>query len=217
MIVGLGGLGSISAYYLAAAGVGRLKIIDRDRVALENLNRQILHSASDIGRPKVDSAVEKLYELNADCRIEPILENIDAIKAVNLANGCDLIIDATDNLATRHALNRASLEKQIPFIFGAIDGWNGMASTFIPGRTGCFACIFPQQQDPHQKAPSSALGTTAGMIAMVQALETLKILLGLQPDLANRMLDFRGLHMRFRTIDIERNPDCSLCSSNQGE
>ena len=217
MIVGLGGLGSISAYYLAAAGVGHLKIVDRDRVALENLNRQILHSTSDIGRPKVDSAVEKLYELNAGCRIEPILENIDAANAVRLATDCNLIIDATDNLATRHILNRASLEIEIPFIFGAIDGWNGMASTFIPGRTGCFACIFPQQQDPQKKAPASALGPTAGMIAIVQALEALKILLGLEPQLANRMLDYRGLDLSFRTIDIEKNPDCSLCNHPQGE
>ena len=217
IIVGLGGLGSISAYYLTAAGVGRLKIVDRDRVALENLNRQILHSTSDIGRPKVDSAVEKLYELNPGCRIEPILESIDATNAASLANDCDLIIDATDNLATRHVLNRASLEKQIPFIFGAIDGWNGMASTFIPGRTGCFACIFPQQQAPQKKAPTSALGPTAGMIAIVQTLEALKILLGLEPKLANRMLDFRGLDLRFRTIDIEKNPDCSLCKITQGD
>jgi adenylyltransferase/sulfurtransferase len=213
----LGGLGSISAYYLTAAGVGHLKIVDGDCVALENLNRQILHSASDIGRPKVDSAVEKLYELNADCRIEAILETIDATNAVSLANGCDLIIDATDNLATRHVLNRASLEKQIPFIFGGIDGWNGMAGTFIPGRTGCFACIFPQQQDPQKTSPSSALGPTAGMIAIAQTLEALKILLGLEPMLANRMLDFRGLELRFRTIDIEKNPDCGLCKIPQGD
>jgi len=215
MIVGLGGLGSISAYYLVAAGVGRVTIVDRDRVALDNLNRQILHTAADIGRPKVDSAVEKLHGLNADCHIEPVLASIDDANAADLAADCHLIIDATDNLATRHVLNRVSLEKQIPFIFGAIDGWNGMASTFIPGRTGCFACIFPQQQDLQKKAPASALGPTAGMIAVIQALEALKILLGLKPDLANRMLDYRGLELRFRTIDIKKNPDCGICENPQ--
>lgn len=217
MIVGLGGLGSISAYYLVAAGVGHLKVIDRDRVALENLNRQILHTTSDIGRPKVDSAVEKLYELNAGCRFEPILENINTNNATNFASDCDLIIDATDNLATRHILNSTSLEIEIPFLFGAIDGWNGMASTFIPGRTGCFACIFPQQKDVPKKTPASALGLTAGMIAIVQALEALKICLRLEPQLVNRMLDYRGLDLSFRFIDIEKNPDCRICKNPQGD
>ncbi len=216
MVVGLGGLGSISAYYLAAAGVGHLKIVDRDRVALENLNRQILHSTTDIGRPKVDSAVEKLYELNAGCRIEAVLETIDATNAGNLADACDLIIDATDNLTTRHVLNQASLEKQIPFIFGGIDGWNGMAATFIPGRTGCFACLFPQQREAEKRQPISALGPTAGVIATVQTLEALKILLGREPKLTNRMLDFRGLDLNFRFIHIEKNPDCRLCRTPKG-
>jgi adenylyltransferase/sulfurtransferase len=216
MIAGLGGLGSISAYYLAAAGVGRLMIVDRDRVAVENLNRQILHNTVDIGRPKVDSALEKLQRLNAGCRIEPVFETIDSLNARRLAEGCDLIIDATDNLKTRHVLNRASLEKQIPFIFGGIDGWNGMAATFIPGQTGCLACLFPEHRKTGQRGPAPALGPTAGVIATLQSLEAILILLGLPPRMANRMMDFRGLDLRFRTIRTEKNPDCSLCHTPKG-
>ncbi|MBW1962822.1 MAG: HesA/MoeB/ThiF family protein [Deltaproteobacteria bacterium] len=215
MIAGLGGLGSISSYYLAAAGVGRLRIIDHDRVALENLNRQILHTTSDIGRLKVDSAAEKLNALNAHCQIEPVRESIDMTNAGHIAAGCDLIVDATDNLMVRHALNRASVIKNIPFVFGAIDGWNGMASTFIPKQTACFACLFPQQ-GAEDREPVPALGPTAGIVAAVQSLESILILLGLTPRLANRLLDFRGLELSFRTISIEKNPNCSVCSTQQG-
>ena len=215
LLVGLGGLGSISSYYLAAAGVGHLRIVDRDTVGLENLNRQLLHNTDDLGRPKVESASEKLFRLNPSCHVQTAIVNIGDENALGLAKGCDLIIDATDNLATRHVLNRVSLKERIPFIYGGINGWNGMAATFIPGKTGCFACLFPLQKTSGGEPPIPALGPTAGAIASIQSLEALRILLGLPPRLAGRLLEFRGMEMRFRSTAIYQDPDCSLCGRPQ--
>jgi len=215
LLVGLGGLGSISSYYLAAAGVGHLRIVDRDAVGLENLNRQLLHSTDDLGRPKVESASEKLLRLNPLCHVETAIVDIGDKNASGLAKDCSLIIDATDNLATRHVLNRVSLQKQIPFIYGGINGWNGMAATFIPGKTGCFACLFPPERTRPNETEFPALGPTAGAIASIQSMEALRILLGLPSRLAGRLLTFRGLEMRFRSTSIEQDPECSLCGRPQ--
>jgi len=211
LLVGLGGLGSISAYYLAAAGVGRLKIVDCDRVTLENLNRQLLHSTAEIDRLKIESAAERLQRLNPDCRVEPTCQRVGNAGAQELAAGCDVIVDATDNRPTRLALNRAALRYAIPFVYGGIDGWNGSAAAFLPRQTACLACMIdPLPKEPEQqKRP--ALGPTAGLIASVQCLQTLEILLGNRPPLAGRILDFRGRRMRFHTVAVERNPDCRHC------
>jgi molybdopterin/thiamine biosynthesis adenylyltransferase len=216
LLVGLGGLGSISSYYLAAAGVGCLRIVDRDSVGLENLNRQLLHSTDDLGRPKVESASEKLIRLNPECCVLTALVDIGDENALGLAKGCSLIIDATDNVRTRHVLNRVSLEMRIPFIYGGINGWNGMAATFVPGETGCFACLFPPQKASTGEIPIPVLGPTVGVIASIQSMEALRILLGLPPQLAGRVLEFRGMEMRFRTIRLDKNPDCRVCSTIKG-
>jgi molybdopterin/thiamine biosynthesis adenylyltransferase len=211
LIFGLGGLGSISSYYLAAAGVGYLRIVDRDCVGLENLNRQLLHSTDDLGRPKVESAAEKLLRLNPACHVETALVDLGDENALGLAKGCGLILDATDNVTTRHVLNRASLEKRIPFIYSGINGWNGMAATFIPGKTGCFACLFSPERVRTSEMEFPALGPTAGVIASIQSMEALRILLGLPPQLAGRLLTFRGMEMRFRSTPIEQDPECPWC------
>ena len=216
LIVGLGGLGSVSSYYLAAAGVGKLRIVDGDQVALNNLNRQILHSTLDLNRPKIESAAEKLQRLNPECRIEPVRAHIGEDNGFDLAKGCDLILDATDNLASRHVLNRISLARQIPLIYGGINGWNGTAATFIPGKTCCFTCLFPPEDLRKQGTGIPALGPAAGVIASIQSMEALRILLGLSPQLAGRLLDFQGKEIRFRTIRLEKNPDCKLCGHTKG-
>ena len=216
LIVGLGGLGSISSYYLAAAGVGHLRIVDGDDVALDNLNRQILHSTLDLNRPKTESAAEKLHRLNPECRIEPVRAHIGEDNGLDLAEGCDLILDATDNLATRHVLNRISLARQIPLLYGGINGWNGTAATFIPEKTCCFACLFPPKDLRKLETGIPALGPAAGVIASIQSLEALRILLGLSPQLAGRLLDFQGQKIRFRTIRLEKNPDCKVCANIKG-
>lgn len=215
LIVGLGGLGSISSYYLAAAGVGHLRIVDRDGVELGNLNRQLLHSTDDLGRPKVESASEKLLRLNPTCHVQTSMVDLGDANALDLAKGCSLIIDATDNVRTRHVLNRVSLETHIPFIYGGIKGWNGMAATFIPGKTGCFACLFSPERVRTSEKEFPALGPTAGVIASIQSMEALRILLGLRPQLAGRLLEFRGMEMRFRSTMIEKDPDCPLCARPQ--
>jgi molybdopterin-synthase adenylyltransferase len=215
MVAGLGGLGSIAAYYLAAAGVGYLKLIDRDRVALENLNRQILHSTADLDRPKTESAAEKLGGLNPNGRIEAVHTTIDEGNAVALLADCALIFDATDNRETRQVLNRTSLQRHVPFVFGGISGWEGMASTFVPGRSACFSCLFPPQPEATESTPPPALGPTAGLVASIQCMETLRLLTGAPPQLAGRLLRFSGLTMEFRMLQIERNPQCPVCGSSQ--
>jgi adenylyltransferase/sulfurtransferase len=215
LIVGLGGLGSISSYYLAAAGVGHLRIVDRDSVELTNLNRQLLHSTDDLGRPKVESASEKLLRLNPSCHVQTAIVNLGDENALGLAKSCDLIIDATDNVGTRYVLNRVSLKKQIPFIYGGINGWNGMAATFIPGKTGCFACLFPPERARTSETEFPALGPTAGVISSIQSMEALRILAGLPSQLAGKLFTFRGVDMRLRITPIEQNPECSVCATSR--
>ncbi len=210
-VAGLGGLGSIAAYYLTAAGVGYIKIIDRDRVSLDNLNRQILHTTADLDRPKPDSAAEKLGRLNPHCRIEAIQASIGEGNAQDLLAGCDVIVDATDNRATRRLLNGVSLQRGVPFVYGGIEGWNGMVATFIPGRTACFGCLFPHEAKPRGGKPPAVLGPSAGIVASIQCLETLRLLLGIPPQLAGRLLRFSGSSMQFHTLQIDRNPQCPVC------
>ncbi len=217
MLVGLGGLGSIAAYYLAAAGVGHLKLIDGDRVALENLNRQILHTTLDLERPKVESAAEKLDRLNPGCRTEAVYATLEAGNAEALLGGCTVIVDATDNLRSRQVLNRLSLRRQVPFVYGGIGGWQGMAATFLPGRGACFGCLFPPRpQDAAEPAPVPVLGPVAGLIASIQCLEALRLLLGTAPRLAGRLLRFNGQTMEFSSLRIDRNPQCPVCGGPPG-
>ncbi|MFZ0134940.1 MAG: HesA/MoeB/ThiF family protein [Desulfobacterales bacterium] len=216
MLVGLGGLGSVAAYYLAAAGVGHLKLIDGDRVALENLNRQILHTTLDLERPKVESAAEKLGRLNPGCRTEAVYATLDEGNADAFLGGCTVIVDATDNRRSRQVLNRLSLRRKVPFVYGGIGGWQGMTATFIPGRGACFGCLFPPRPEDAEPAPAPVLGPVAGLIASIQCLETLRLLLGDDSRLAGRLLRFNGSTMEFSTLKIDRNPLCPVCGGPPG-
>ena len=211
LIVGVGGLGSITAFYLTAAGVGHIRIVDNDIVTVGNLNRQLLHSTADLNRPKVESAAEKLNILNPECFIEKVYARFEDDNRFDLAEGCDLILDATDNLASRHVLNRVSLKRRIPLIYGGINGWNGKASTFLPGKTCCFACVIPEGEAKKKLEVIPALGPTTGVIASIQNMEAMKILLNIEPGLADRLLDFQGSRFRFRTVTLEKNPHCTVC------
>jgi molybdopterin-synthase adenylyltransferase len=214
LIAGVGGLGSISAYYMTAAGVGRIRIVDQDRVELSNLNRQIIHRTGDIGEWKTVSAEEKLQQLNPDCRIEAKRATLTKDNVLDLARGCDLILDATDNLAARRALNFASLTLGIPFIYGGIHGFEGMVSFFYPKKTACFECIFASGPD-HPAAPIGVLGATAGMVASVQCLEAIKYLVGLESALMNRLLRIDARKMAFKRIQLDRNKACKICSQEE--
>lgn len=210
-IAGVGGLGSISSYYMTAAGVGRIRLVDYDRVELSNLNRQIMHHTSDIGQWKISSAERKLHKLNPNCRLETIQETITADNVVDLSRGCDLILDASDNLATRTALNRAAIALQIPFIYGGIHGFTGMVSTFRPRETACFECVFPSSLN-QPAGPIGVLGATAGLVATLQCIEAIKLILQLDSTLTNQLLRIDGRDMSFKKIHLTRNKNCTACS-----
>ncbi len=208
LIAGAGGLGSPLGFYLAAAGVGHIILADSDTVDLSNLNRQILHWEPDLGRPKVESAAEKLSRLNPGVEIIPCQVRITEETAGELADGCDLIVDALDNFETRHLLNRVSVAAGIPFLYGGIHGLTGMLSLFVPGRTACMACLFPGTV-PAEVFP--VLGATPGVVASLQATEAVKYLVGFGETLMNRLLIYNGLEMSFHHTDIFPNPDCTVC------
>ncbi len=212
LIAGVGGLGSVSAYYLAAAGIGFLRIVDSDCVEAGNLNRQILHGSGDIGKPKTLSALEKLRNLNPYCVVEPIHQIISDENILDMVEGCQVILDGTDNLKTRKILNRISILKGIPFVYGGVEGFAGMVTTLIPGRTLCLECFF--SQDTGQKEPIGILGPVPGVIASIQSLEAIKLILGIGKLLTNKLLVFNGMGMSFRKIEMEKNPICPICGNN---
>ncbi len=208
-IAGLGGLGSVSGYYMAAAGVGHLRIADGDCVEFANLNRQILHHTPDIGIPKTESALKKLRALNPFCVITALHETIRIDNVIGLVGDSDIILDGTDNIATRKVLNSASVSLDIPFIYGGVNGFNGTVSTFIPGKTPCFECLFHQQSDKTQSP--GVIGPLPAMVAAIQSLEAIKIILEMDGLLTNRLLLIRGVDMVIKKIDVPKNPECPIC------
>lgn len=214
IVAGSGGLGSPASIYLAAAGVGTIRIIDHDRVELSNLNRQILHWDKDIGRRKVDSAAEKLSQSNQGVKIEPVEETITEDNVSSLVAGFGVIVDAMDNLPTRYVLNRAAIENSIPFVHGAVHGLEGRAMTIIPGKTACLGCVY-HGIPPREKFP--VIGVTPAVIACIQATETIKYIVGMGELLTNRLLVYDGLKMQFTELAARRNPNCEHCGHLAGE
>jgi len=207
-IAGAGGLGSPVATYLTAAGVGMIRIVDQDRVELNNLNRQVLHWQGDIGKRKVDSATQKLRELNPEVKIEAIGEMITEANISQLVAGFDLIVDAVDNLPTRYILNKVALEKGVPFFHGAVYGFEGRAMTVIPGETACLRCVY-RGVIPEEKFP--VIGVTPAVIGCIQATEVIKYIVGIGQLLTNRLLVYDGLNMRFTEFRLKRDPNCEHC------
>lgn len=208
LIVGAGGLGSVIASYLAAAGVGALRIADCDTVEESNLNRQILHWSGDLGRPKPASAAQKLAALNPLIRIEEIPERVEADRIADLAAGSDLIVDALDNFATRRLLNRAALKRGIPLVHGAVRGLYGQATTLVPGQGPCLTCLFPSSPAPEI---FPIVGATCGVIGSVEATEAVKLLTGRGEPLIGRLLVWDGLRACADVVAVERNPACPDC------
>ena len=207
-IAGAGGLGSPAATYLTAAGVGVIRIVDHDRVELSNLNRQVLHWHEDIGKRKVNSAIEKLNKLNPEVQIEAIEETINEANISQLVTGFDLIVDAMDNLPTRYLLNKAALEKNIPFFHGAVYGFEGRAMTVIPGKTACLRCVY-RGVIPGEKFP--VIGVTPAVIGCIQAAEVIKYLVRMGQLLTNRLLIYDGLNMEFTEFRVKKDPNCPHC------
>ncbi len=208
VIAGSGGLGCPASAYLAAAGVGTIRLVDHDRVELSNLNRQILHWNKDIGRNKVDSAAEKLTRVNKEVKIEALAEAIDEANVSQLVAGFDLIVDAMDNLQTRYLLNKAAIENHIPLIHGAVYGFEGRAMTIMPGKTACLRCVY-RGLLPEEKCP--VIGVTPAVIGCIQATEVIKYILGTGKLLTNRLLVYDGLSMKFTELVVRKRPDCEHC------
>jgi adenylyltransferase/sulfurtransferase len=208
VIAGTGGLGSPISFYLAAAGLGTLRIIDNDRVELSNLNRQILHWDKDIGKEKAKSAHEKLSQFNKHVHIETINTTIDETNISMLVDGFDVIVDAMDNMPTRFLLNKAAIKHKIPFVHGAVSGLEGRAMTVIPGKSACIRCIY-HGSPPKTKFP--VLGTTPAIVGAIQATEVIKYLTGIGTLLTNRLLIYDGLNMKFSELSVVRNTNCEHC------
>jgi len=208
IIAGSGGLGSPIAIYLVTAGVETVRIIDQDSVELSNLNRQILHWEKDINRNKVDSAAEKLSQLNLNVKIEAIAETINEENVSQLVAGFDVIVDAMDNLPTRFLLNKAAIENNFVLIHGAVNGFEGRVMTVIPGETACLRCVY-RGPVPHEKIP--VIGVTPGVVGCIQATEAIKHIVGIGNLFTNRLLLYDGLNMKFTELVVKKNPDCEHC------
>ncbi len=218
LCVGAGGLGSPVALYLAAAGVGRLGILDFDRVDLSNLQRQLLHGTPDVGRLKVDSARETLQRLNPEVEVVTFPLRLNRDNALDLLRPWDIIVDGTDNFPARYLTNDACVMLGKPNVYGSIFRFEGQASLFAPHLGGpCYRCLFPEPPPPGS-APSCAeagvLGVLPGIIGTIQATEALKLALGCGESLLNRLLLFDALGMRFREIKVRPDPGCPVCGKN---
>ncbi|MGH7586914.1 MAG: molybdopterin-synthase adenylyltransferase MoeB [Gemmatimonadales bacterium] len=214
LVVGAGGLGSPAALYLAAAGVGTLGIADGDALELSNLQRQVLHDTAAVGRPKVDSAAERLAALNPHVAIERIADRLDSTNALELVRKYDAIVDGSDNFPTRYLVNDACVLTGRPNAYGAILRFDGQASLFVPGEGPCYRCLFAEPPPPGlvpSCAEAGVVGALPGIIGSIQAMEVIKRILGVGESLVGRLLLIDALRMRTREIAIRRDPRCPAC------
>ena len=214
LMVGAGGLGSPSAYYLAAAGVGTLGIVDNDVVDLSNLQRQILHSNDRVGMPKTESAKMTLQALNPDVKIIPYQEKLTSQNIMEIIKDYDIIVDGCDNFPTRYLVNDACVLAKKPNVHGSIFQFEGQASVFYPGKGPCYRCLYPEPPPP-EMAPScqeaGVLGVLPGLIGVIQALETIKLILGKGDTLVGRLLCFNTLTMETSTLKLKADRACPMC------
>lgn len=209
-IVGMGGVGGPAALYLAAAGVGTLRLIDDDAVGLSNLQRQISFATADIGRAKVEAGAEALTALNPHVRIEPVAERLTADNAVRLIEGCDLVLDGTDDFAARFAVNAACVAAGVPLVSGALGRWNGQVGVFR-GRP-CYRCLTPETPpDADTCARVGVIGALAGVVGSMAALEAIKLITGAGEPLTGRLLIYDGLAGSSRVVRVAADPDCPVC------
>jgi molybdopterin/thiamine biosynthesis adenylyltransferase len=222
LMVGAGGLGSPAAFYLAAAGVGRLGIVDDDVVDRSNLQRQILHTDDRVGVPKVKSARQTIEALNAAIRVDEHHTRLTSDNVEQLFSGYDLIVDGADNFPTRYLVNDAGVKLGLPVVHGSVFRFEGQVSVFWPGRKGapgpCYRCLYPSPPPP-ELAPSCAeagvLGVLPGVVGLLQAVETIKVLLGIGDPLVGRLLQYDALESRFTRLRLEPDPHCEYCADGR--
>jgi len=215
--VGAGGLGSPLAFYLTAAGVGRIGIVDFDVVDFSNLQRQILHTTHDVGRPKLDSAAEKLNALNPNVNVELHETRLTSENALQLFEKYDIIVDGTDNFPTRYLVNDACVLTGKPNVYGSIFRFEGQASIFATSDGPCYRCLYPEPPPPGlvpSCAEGGVLGILPGLVGLVQATEVIKLILEKGTSLVGRLLLFDALGMKFRELKLRKDPECPVCGEN---
>ena len=216
LIIGAGGLGSPSAIYLALAGVGTVGIVDFDVVELSNLQRQVLHHTADVGRPKVQSAIDNIKSYNPDVNVVVHETRLESDNAMEIIDQYDLVINGADNFATRYLVNDACYLQNKPLVDGSILIFDGQATVFLPGE-GCYRCLFPSPPPPGMVpncAEAGVLGALTGLVGSIQATEALKYFLGIGESLSSRLLLVDALSMTFREVRLKKNPNCPLCGEN---
>ncbi|MBP9027226.1 MAG: HesA/MoeB/ThiF family protein [Phycisphaerae bacterium] len=220
LLVGCGGLGSVQATLLVRAGVGRLRIVDCDAVEVQNLHRQILYDEPDAGRPKAEVAAAKLRQANSAVQVEGVVARFAAANAEELARGADLILDGTDNAATRFVINDVAVKHGLPWIYGACVGAEGRMLPIIPHRTACLRCIWDEPPAHPTCATVGVLGPMVAMVASFQALAAMQVLIGRVDDLDTRMLVIDGWSWRMRRVDVKaalERGDCRCCKQGAYE
>jgi sulfur-carrier protein adenylyltransferase/sulfurtransferase len=217
LCIGAGGLGSPVAMYLAAAGVGTLGVVDFDIVDYSNLQRQLLHATRDVGRPKVDSAAERLNAINPGVRVESHRVALSSANALDLFSRYDVIVDGTDNFPTRYLVNDAAIFGRKPYVYGSIFRFEGQASVFAAPGGPCYRCLYPEPPPPGlvpSCAEGGVLGVLPGIIGAIQAAEALKLILRAGDTLVGRLLILDALRMRFREVRLRRDPECPACGDH---
>jgi adenylyltransferase/sulfurtransferase len=217
LLIGAGGLGAPLGLYLAAAGIGRIGLVDFDVVDFSNLQRQVIHGTPDVGRPKLHSARDRLHAINPEVQLHLYETRLAAANALDIFRPYDIIIDGTDNFPTRYLVNDACVLLKKPNIYGSIFRFDGQASVFAPPRGPCYRCLYPEPPPPGE-VPSCAeggvLGILPGLIGCIQATEAVKLILGTGSPLIGRLLLYDALQMKFQEFKIRRNPRCPMCGDN---
>jgi adenylyltransferase/sulfurtransferase len=213
LVVGVGGLGCAASIYLTYAGIGHITIVDDDSVELSNLNRQMLHWESDIGKKKPISAANKLRRINSGIRITSICKSVTEGNVDDIIKGADVVIDGLDNFKTRFVLNAACVRQKLPFIHAGVNGLLGQITTIVPGKTPCLACIYSTPPVFEETIP--VFGITPALVASLQVTEAIKMIVGFGETLEGRMLYFNGESMEFAYENLVMNPDCSVCGDGR--
>jgi len=217
LLIGAGGLGAPVGYYLAAAGVGKIGIVDGDHVELSNLQRQIVHSTGDLGKNKAVSAQETLLNLNTGIEVTTYQERVSSANIFDILADYDIVVDGSDNFATRYLVNDACVLTRKPLSHGAVFRFHGQAMTIVPGEGPCYRCLYREPPPPDMVASceeAGVLGVLPGLIGLIQATEVLKLILGIGDVLKDRLLNYEALEMEFKSIKVRKDPDCPVCGEH---